>query len=1200
MTKSTRNYRVVRKPSVKHKEQPEQMKARKKEMLEVQHPRMKNVFDRRNTKQSQELMDLRSRDLENDSDWYVWRIYVDTVATQVGKLRTLIEDLDDKLDEQGAILRKEELNDWVFEYRENKQALLHNVDLMLDLTNKEKQRQLSRSVTEWKEFFAELEASWGYWIPDVKTLMKGPKDETDKTKLRQVASGTCTDATMRCTQTRKLKQSSFNPTKRNCSLEVASEMKSLAQSSRVTEEERRVVGASNPSDVIKSISDVKVLPEESNKGSVKATSRSNQTTASSKSSNAKRILLLELEAMKKQDEIDEQLAAARRKAEIRRKQHEIDTFTEKLEIAKLEESARTKQMANQEKELARNGIRLRPTQSQKATKQLQPSKGPQECYRTFKAHSTSTKTLTGTERREQSAHSRNNMNEMTNKESPQRSNKEPCFGRTDSKSIVGSHWRSNHKSVESSSMMRTVKQTQTERTSSKDSSRYRNESLKRKDDVLGKQEEMVLLKTLDWTTKGKCTMKRWQHEQMKCSDKCPNHGKLQDKTIKREAHEDSNMTNIESNSNKGTSKNLIAEWMWNWPETFFVDNGWQDFRSEILLVDTEQVLEEEIHLVMSEHLVVQTEETLDYRMTETMQEHRSLAFASNNETSEEMSVQLELLQEMAEVSTVLQDVRQGKLFQVTVSYDITLLLEERNKCYEFVKCYDFVNEQRYTLPEDLNEIVMHRKQCHVAMKHDKPAKGHAKIETQIVNAFFGKKTDFDFNEESLLEETIPSHSSIWNPWNGNGNSGMDAVAQANVIDETQLSNGHRKQLKKRSWKIEHNWKLMQEMAEGAQLNVNGTPQDEPLWLHDLRDNLSVTRMQIRPLKIPTATSWSNGSCNGPAAPFKAMWVQYGRFGKLENSHDLWEPVRKPDKKKLEFCGERSSVTLYKQERKPNSTALQLLGENWNVATKNDVSVSKEQNAAQRLSSPYKSSPIGCKESNEHKEKNSSRRNVGNSLYLLVMMMDDSIISPERQIESLSMERLENELSLTYLPRGQSTLMRKYVAEQILGNCMETFSTHLEIFSLDVEVIMEVELNVLKQFCIIPVKGSREKELVEHNKCRTLMTKIGMMGKTITSNKTTVFWKYFVLCQLVDNNCMVREMDYGLEKHCSRERTQQTTGKHDYEAEDLRKTTMTDDNLRPPVVRLAPMFYESVFREKNRAGNVGASQLQVEKLNFERD
>ena len=1109
------------------------MKARKKEMLEVQHPRMTNVFDQRNTNQSQELMDFRSRDLENDSDWYVWRFYVDAVATQVGRLRTLIKELDDKLDEQGATLRKEELNDWVFEYRENKQALLHNVDLMLDLTNKEKQRQLNRSVTEWEEFFAELEASWGYWFPDVKTLMNGPKDETDKTKFRQEASGTSTNATMRCTHTRKLKQSSFKRTERNGSVEATKEKKSLTQSSRVTDEECRVVGASNPSDVIKSISDVKVLPEESNKGSVKATSRSNQTTASSRSSNAKRILLLELEAMKKQDEIDEQLAAARRKAEIRRKQHEIDTLTEKLEIAKLEESARTKQMANQEKELARNGIRLRPTQSQKATKQLQPSKGPQECYRTFKAHSTSTKTLTGTERREQSARSRKHRHKVTDKESHLRNNKELCFGQIDSKSIVGSHLRSNSESVESSSTMTIVKQTQLRHTSSKESSSNRNESLKsRKDELLGKQEETVSLKALDCTIKGKCTMKGWKPEQMKCSDICPNHGKLQDK---HDAHENSNMTNVESDANKETSKNLTAQWMWNWPETFVVDDSWQDFRSETLLVDNTQVFKDEIHMVMNEHLVVQTEETLDFTMTETMQEHRSLVYASSkNETLEEPRVQLELLQVMAEVSTVLQDVRQGKLFQVTVFYDITLLLEEGNKCYEFVKSYDFVNEQRYTLPEDLNEIVMYQKLCHVAMKHEKPAKSNAKTETQVVNATFGKKTNFDF-KESLLEETIPSHSSIWNPWNGNGNSGMDAVAQANVIDETQLSNGHRKQLKKRSWKIEHNWNLIQEMEEGAQLNMNGTPQDDTLWLREFRDNVSVTRTQMCSLKVP-ATSWTNGSCNGPAALFKTMWTRHGSFGKLEVSADLSEPVRNLDEKKLKFCSERSTVNLYKQKRKQNSTALQLFGENSDVATKNDVSVSKEQNAAQRLSSEHKSPPIGCKENIEHKEKNSSRRNVGKSLILLMMIMDDSIISSERQIESLSMERLENELSLTYLPRGQSTVMRKYVAEQILGNCMETFSTHLEIFSLDVEVIMEVELNVLKQFCIIPVKGSREKELVEHNKCRTLTIKFGIIVKTITSNKTTVFWKYFVLCQLVDNNCMVREMDYGLEKHCSRERT----------------------------------------------------------------
>ena len=130
--------------------------------------------------------------------------------------------------------------------------------------------------------------------------------------------GVSTNAAMRCPHTGKLKQSSFNPTKRNCSVEVDSENKSLAQSNRVTDEERRVVGAANPCAVIRSISDVKVLPEQSNNGSVKASSKSNRTTVSSKSSNAKRILLLELEAMKKQDKIDEQLAAARRKAEIRR------------------------------------------------------------------------------------------------------------------------------------------------------------------------------------------------------------------------------------------------------------------------------------------------------------------------------------------------------------------------------------------------------------------------------------------------------------------------------------------------------------------------------------------------------------------------------------------------------------------------------------------------------------------------------------------------------------------------------------------------------------------------------------------------------------------------------------------------------------------------------------------------------------------
>ena len=234
---------------------------------------------------------------------------------------------------------------------------------------------------------------------------------------------------------------------------------------------------------------------------------------------------------------------------------------------------------------------------------------------------------------------------------------------------------------------------------------------------------------------------------------------------------------------------------------------------------------------------------------------------------------------------------------------------------------------------------------------------------------------------------------------------------------------------------------------------------------------------------------------------------------MEVSDDLLEPYRNLEEKKEEFCGERSSVTLYEQKRKRNSTALQLLGENSDVATENDVSESRELNVVQRLSLKHKSPPIGCKENIEHEGKNSNRSNVGNSLHLLVMMMDDSIISHESQIENLSMDRLKNELSLTYLPRGQSNLMRNNAAEQILGNCLETFSTYLEIYSLDVEVTIEVELNELKQFCINPVKGSRERELVELNECRTLTNKFGIIGKTITSNERTVFgntWLCYVI------------------------------------------------------------------------------------------
>ena len=92
-------------------------------------------------------------------------------------------------------------------------------------------------------------------------------------------------------------------------------------------------------------------------------------------------------------------------------------------------------------------------------------------------------------------------------------------------------------------------------------------------------------------------------------------------------------------ANKGSSKLLTAECIQNCSETIIVEKCRQDFHSETLLVDTKQVLEEEIHLVMSEHSIVQTEVNLNYTMTETRKEHRSSAFATSMQTLKESSVQ---------------------------------------------------------------------------------------------------------------------------------------------------------------------------------------------------------------------------------------------------------------------------------------------------------------------------------------------------------------------------------------------------------------------------------------------------------------------------------------------------------------------------------------------------------------------------------
>ena len=114
---------------------------------------------------------------------------------------------------------------------------------------------------------------------------------------------------------------------------------------------------------------------------------------------------------------------------------------------------------------------------------------------------------------------------------------------------------------------------------------------------------------------------------------------------------------------------------------------------------------------------------------------------------------------------------------------------------------------------------------------------------------------------------------------------MNAVAQAIGIDKTQLSKGNRNRPEKRTWKIELTWNMTHGMEENAQLNENAK-QDDPVWLRELRYKSSVTRTRLCFLKVPTATSWKNGSCNGPAGPFDTMWTAFGSFVTKEVSYDL--------------------------------------------------------------------------------------------------------------------------------------------------------------------------------------------------------------------------------------------------------------------------------------------------------------------------
>ena len=800
------------------KESYEQMKAKKKERQVMQHPRMTNVFEGRNTKQSQQLMELRPKDLENASDWYAWCLYWDIVPLHVKKLHTLVKDLDNKLDEEGAVVSKSKLIDRVIEYRERRQALLFCVDFMLSLTNEETQRQLSRSVTEWDECFAKLESSWGYWFPDAQQMLKCPIDGTKELKLSQMTNGTSADAAMRCPRTRKLRQRRVHQAKPNCVKKTASEKESLTRSRKTKDQESCGGMRDSISEVENSINDVTSLLEENSKVSDVTILMDNRPTVSTKWSNGDRLFPLALE--KAEDQKSDEVQGQR-------------SETGQLEIEELGKHPK-----------------LVETRSNRSSVISKSSIDRRVLYLKVKAQKEQEELQTRLEKLKREAIQMEiaDLHEQLARKARIAEKEREIAGVSSSQGTSFPSVSSVDSFTEDS---RCMAETETVEDGAKS-----NIALS----VHLKSENAVKL-----VHEGKFSALRRDSKPPTEADE-----QADDRTCRKEAISQPDV----KLANQGTPQLITTECIQKLSETFIVDNGRQDVRSETLLVDTKQVLEEDIHLGMSEHSISQTKENLNHTMAETRKEHRFLSFASSKQSSEELNVKLELLQESAENTAVQQDIQQGKIFEVTMFHDSTLLLEEGNKCFEFDESYGFVHEQQFALLDDCNEEAMYRKLCHVAAKHDEPVECNAKSETRTMIATFGKKFDFDF-KVSLVEETIPSNNNEWNPRIGNGNSGMDAVAQANGMDKTQLSKGHRKRPKKQARKFEHTSNLLHGMVECVQLTTGILY--AKIVIDKFADEISLKETQLGSSKAQTTTSSENGPFIGPAVSWEEMMMQLQFF-----------------------------------------------------------------------------------------------------------------------------------------------------------------------------------------------------------------------------------------------------------------------------------------------------------------------------------
>ena len=348
----------------------------------------------------------------------------------------------------------------------------------------------------------------------------------------------------------------------------------------------------------------------------------------------------------------------------------------------------------------------------------------------------------------------------------------------------------------------------------------------------------------------------------------------------------------------------------NSPDIFVVERNWQDVSTKSLHLEIKQIWQDEMHLAVSDHMTVEQDKNMGFSIVEEKNEHESFAIKSNLRTLEEFTVMLELVKQNTAVASVRQHVEEKQQTQMqAVKFAAkTLTLEEGKKCSQLNKVVEVVKECQLEFHEVPRRKAMYRRHLSGLLECYQLSINNAKTGTKAVNMSFARKDDVELKEK-LLDKIIPSDSENCNNWLGNGNSGMDAVAQANPNVYTQLSSGHGKQFEKRAWKFEHSSYILNEMGEGVQLNQDGILEAKNST-DEFACEISLMKTRMGSSKARTTTSCKIGPCIGPAALWEEVMMQRDSLGKC-----IKEEVRQLEVNDLVWIvGENVKRAHYKMGR----------------------------------------------------------------------------------------------------------------------------------------------------------------------------------------------------------------------------------------------------------------------------------------------